>query len=68
MDFNKYRKVLYIKSNIFINIINDVILDITDSCEFNIEITSNSEYVGFIYNNDNKYLIGTEYIRNGLEF
>ena len=66
MDFSKYRKVLYIKSNV--NIVNNIILDITDGYEFNIEITNNSEYVGFIYNNENKYLVGTENINNGLEF
>ena len=65
MDFSKYKKVLYIKSNIAI--VNNIILDITDSYEFNIEITSNSEYVGFIYNNENKYLIGTEFINRCLE-
>lgn len=68
MDFSKYRKVLYIKSNNDNTyIVNNIILDITDSYEFNIEITDNSEYIGFIYNNENKYLIGTEYIGNGLE-
>lgn len=67
MDFSKYRKVLYIKAS-NINIVNNIILDITDGYEFNIEITSNSEYVGFIYDNENKYLIGSEYINNGLEF
>ena len=66
MDFSKYRRVSCIKSNNDINIVDGIILDITDSYEFNIEITSNSEYVGFIYNNYNKYLIGQEY--NGLEF
>ena len=45
MDFSKYRKVLYIKTYGNISIVNDIILDITDSYEFNIEITSNSEYV-----------------------
>ena len=68
MDFNKYRKVLYIKSDGSIAIVNDIILDITDSYELNIEITNNSEYAGFIYSKENKYLIGTEYIYNGLEF
>ena len=67
MDFSKYRKVLYIKSNNSINIVDNIILDITDSYEFNIEIIRNSEYVGFIYNNNTKYLVGTEYIENGLE-
>lgn len=67
MDFSKYRKVLYINTYGNISIVNDIILDITDSYEFNIEITSNSEYVGFIYK-ENKYLVGTEYINNGLEF
>ena len=67
MDFNKYRKVLYIKSNREISIVNDIILDITDSYEFNIEITGNSEYVGFIYNDTNRYLLGPELIHNGLE-
>ena len=66
MDFGKYRRVSCIKSNNNINIVDGIILDITDGYEFNIEITSNSEYVGFIYNNYNKYLIGQEY--NGLEF
>ena len=66
MDFSKYRKVLYIKSSVAI--VNNIILDITDGYEFNIEITSNSEYVGFIYNNDNNYLVGTQFINDGLEF
>ena len=68
MDFSKYKKVLYIKSNDNIDIVNDIILDITDSYEFNIEITSNSEYVGFIYKEGTYYLVGTEFINNGLEF
>lgn len=68
MDFSKYRKVLYIKTYGDISIVNNIILDITDSYEFNIEITGDSEYVGFIYANNIYYLIGTEYTRNGLEF
>lgn len=68
MDFSKYKKVLYIKTKNNISIVNDIILDITDGYEFNIEITSNSEYVGFIYNEPIYYLVGTEYIDNGLAF
>ena len=66
MDFSKYKKVLYIKSNDFISIVSNIILDITDSYEFNIEINNYNEYVGFVYNNDHKYLVGTENIYNGL--
>ena len=69
MNFSKYRKVLYIKSNNYISIVSDIILDITDSYEFNIEITSNGEYIGFFYTfSEKNYLIGTEDVNNGLEF
>lgn len=67
MDFSKYKKVVYIKSDVAI--VNNIILDITDGYEFNIEITNNdNQYVGFIYNNENKYLVGTEHLKYGLEF
>lgn len=68
MDFSKYRKVLYIKSNSDISIVSGIILDITDSYEFNIEITSDREYVGFTWESEINYLVGTEYISRGLEF
>lgn len=64
MDFSKYRKVLCIKSNVAI--VNNIILDITDSYEFNIEITSNSEYVGFAWGGGTNYLVGRE--NSGLGF
>ena len=68
MDFSKYKKALYIKTNSFISIVDNINLDITDGYEVDIEITSNSEYVGFIYNYINNYLVGTERVNNGLEF
>lgn len=68
MDNTKYKKVLYVKYN-NPNVISNIDLDITDGYELNIKITSNSEYVGFLYNSNSiNYLIGAQNLNNGLGF